>query len=90
MRIDREIGLQAQQGVKAEHTGAAERNHRNRIFEPLLLGPRLDASDTIEPIFDGADDRSEKGPAILKHIRHECADRIGGDEHQRKRQPDFE
>ncbi len=90
LRIERQIGLQPQQGVKAEHAGAAEGDHRDRIFEPLLLGFRVHSGDAIEPAFDGADDRSEKGSAILEHIRHECADRVGGDENKRKRQRDFE
>ena len=88
--VEGQIGLQTQQGIKAEHAGPAEDDHRDCILEPLLLGFRVDPRDAIEPALDRTDDGREKSPTILEHIRHKGADRIGRDENKRERQSDLE
>jgi hypothetical protein len=69
---------------------APEYDHRQRIFHPLLFHLGVHPGEPIKRPLHRAEQRGEKGLPIVEHVRHECADRIGGGQDKRERQADLE
>ena len=82
--------MQAQERVEAKQASPAENDHRKGVFEPFLFGFGVDPGDAIKRAFDGAEERREKGFAILEDVGHEGPDRVGRGHDQREGQDNLE
>jgi len=75
-RIERQHRLEAHQGVKDKKAADVEEQHGDRVGEPMLLAPGVDAADPIECRLDGAQQRGQGRALAVEDARHVGAERF--------------
>ena len=60
-RVERQQRLQPHQAVDDEEAADMEQQHRDRIGQPMLLAPLVDAADPVQPRLDRPQHRRQEG-----------------------------
>ena len=68
--------LEPQQRIENREAADVEEQHRDRVGEPMLLAPRVDAAAPIERRLDGAQHRRQRRALAVEHPRHVPAERL--------------
>jgi hypothetical protein len=76
-RIERQHRLQPHYRIKNEKAADVEKQHRDRIGQPMLLTSLIDAADPVEPGLDRPQDRRQERPLAIENARHVPAKRLG-------------
>ena len=89
LRVERQDVLQAQKRVKQHEARRVERQQGQRIAEPILLAPGIDACQRIEALLEWTEGAIKESRPPLEHASHVDAERPGGGDHQREHQPNL-
>jgi hypothetical protein len=73
-RIERQHGLEALDGVQDEKAADMEEQHADRIDDPALLAPRVDAARPVDRGLDRPQHGREEGVLAVEDARHVAAE----------------
>ena len=88
-RVQRQQALEPLDPVENQKAGDGERQHRQRIDEPVLLARRVHPGQAVKAALDRSDDRTEKVSLACVNVRNEFAERYGAAQHQSEHKRDL-
>ncbi len=77
LRIERQQRLQALQPVQHDEAGEAERQHGDRVGDPMLFLRFIDTADAVQPAFQRPQHRRKQGALAVEYPGHVAAERFG-------------
>ncbi|MGY4546787.1 hypothetical protein ACVMDO_002216 [Bradyrhizobium sp. USDA 4513] len=75
-RIERQHRLQPHQAVDDGEAADMEQQHSDRIGQPVLLAPLVDAADPVDAALDRAQHGRQEGALAVEHAGHVPAERF--------------
>ncbi|MEY9245256.1 hypothetical protein ABIF27_005911 [Bradyrhizobium elkanii] len=85
-RVERQHRLQPHQAVNESEAADMEQQHGDRVGQPVLLAPLVDAADPVDAALEGAQHGREQGALAVEHAGHVPAERLDQRDHDRAKQ----
>ncbi len=90
LRVERQVGLQAQDGVERNEARGGKGQHGQRIGQPALLALRVHAGQRVETALQRPENGREEGAFALEDMRHVKAERPRGERDEAENQRDLQ